>query len=130
MQRVARCFEMQRVRYSVTLFSRLQRVALKNTQLVAYVDDWEHYITLYFQSIMGQLVDDEVEIPASLRNETASSMEDERLSRSEVSDWDNCATNGKCDTLRPAMKLTVKVRERHQDQDQQEQEEPKSKSDK
>ncbi len=35
MQHVARCFEMQRVRYSVTLFSRLQRVALKNTQRVA-----------------------------------------------------------------------------------------------
>ncbi len=35
MQHVARCFEMQRVRYSVTLLSRLQHVALKNTQRVA-----------------------------------------------------------------------------------------------
>ena len=35
MQHVAHCFEMQRVRYSVTLFCRLQRVALKNTQRVA-----------------------------------------------------------------------------------------------
>ena len=35
MQYVARCFEMQRVRCSVTLLSRLQRVALKNTQRIA-----------------------------------------------------------------------------------------------
>ncbi len=70
---------------------------------------------------MGQLVDDEVEIPASLRNETASSIKEvDSLSRSEVSDWDNCATNGNCDTLRPAMKLTVKVRKRQQEPDQQE----------
>ncbi len=34
-QHGARCFEMQRVCYSVTLLSRLQRVALINTQRVA-----------------------------------------------------------------------------------------------
>ncbi len=35
MQHVARCFDMQRARYSVTLLSRLQRVAMKNMQRVA-----------------------------------------------------------------------------------------------
>ncbi len=35
MQHVARCLEIQRVRYSETLLSRLQHVALKNTQRVA-----------------------------------------------------------------------------------------------
>ncbi len=42
MQHVARCFEMQRVRYSVKLLSRFQRVALKK-HATRCIDDWEHY---------------------------------------------------------------------------------------
>ncbi len=57
----------------------------------------------HFQAIMGQFQDGQMSIDDSTDSTMLSRSEDE------ISDWDNCAPNGNCDTLKPAMKMTVKV---------------------